>query len=387
MNAKLCSIAGLCTLFWIGAATYSVGQEPAPPAPKQEPVATQPATTERAPAESPIGREEGEKPAEHSRMRQDTPPSLTVDVKLPPPPFDSSLFKITSGIDLVVLDVSVKDGNGGFVSELDKDNFQVFEDNKPQKIVAFGKQDIPVTVGLIVDSSGSVRRKRPEVVTAALTFVQQSHPQDEMFVVNFNDNIVFGLPKEKPFSDNVNELRAALLGNPVEGRTAIHDALRVALAHIEKGRMDKKTLVVVSDGGDTASNTTEDEVLRLAQESLVTIYTIGIYDPDAKDKNRGFLKELANITGGEFFEPERDENIVKACEKIAKDIRNRYTLAYTPADVKLDGKVRKIRVVATAPNRGKLAVRTRAEYIALAKNTSPAAAVMPAPSKNKNKAR
>jgi Ca-activated chloride channel homolog len=280
------------------------------------------------------------------------------------PPTDGNDFKLSSSVELVLLDASVRDPKGGFVANLGKENFTITEQGKPQEITTFQAGDIPVTLGLVIDNSASMRNKRPEVVTAALTFVQQSNPKDELFVVNFNDQVRMGLPDGMAFTDIHGPLRQALLGNPVEGRTSLFDALKVALKHLENGRQAKKTLVLVSDGGDNMSATTEDEVIELARLSRATIYTIGIYDSNDKDRNPGFLKKLAHITGGEAFLPDDHEGkLVGTCEKIAKDIRTRYTLGYIPANRVYDGKVRKIQVTATGADGAKYRVRTRTEYL------------------------
>jgi Ca-activated chloride channel homolog len=281
------------------------------------------------------------------------------------PPPEGSEFKIRSDVELVLLDVAVKDRLGGFVSGLKKEDFKVLESKVPQDISIFQAQDVPVTVGLVVDNSGSVRPKKPEIVTAALTLVKHSNPHDEVFVLNFNDRIVKGLPEGVDFTDDHAKLRDALVVNPAQGRTALYDGLRMALDHIEKGRLDKKTLVLISDGGDNASDTTRDEIVRLVQESLTTIYTVGIFNPHDKDKNPGFLKQLAEVSGGEYFAPQTLQHLSGVCEKIAKDIRNRYTLGYSPKNLTFDGKVRKLRVLALHPESGKtLEVRTRTQYIA-----------------------
>ncbi|HYZ86849.1 MAG TPA: VWA domain-containing protein [Bryobacteraceae bacterium] len=281
------------------------------------------------------------------------------------PPIDPNDYKLTSNVEVVLLDASVKGPDGGFVSDLKKDDFKVLEDGAPQTISIFNSGDIPVTLGLVVDNSASMRAKRPDVVVAALTFVQQSNPKDELFVLNFNDRIRMGLPKGMDFTDTKGPLREALLGNPVTGRTSLYDGLKVALQHLEKGRQSKKTLILVSDGGDNMSQTTEDEIFNMARLSKATIYTIGIYDDNDKDKNPGFLKKLAAITGGESFLPSDHEGkLVNVCEKIAKDIRTRYTVGYVPENRVLDGKVRKVRLLATSPEGKKLKVRTRSEYLA-----------------------
>lgn len=291
---------------------------------------------------------------------------------LPPPPPDASDFKVSSDVEVVMLDVSVKDSEGGWVSGLAKENFQVFEDGKPVELRYFAKQDEPVTVGLIVDGSGSIGPKRPEVITAALSFAMASNKQDEMFVVGFNDAVYMGLPKGTEFTDNHHMLRTALLAIPIQGRTALYDAIALGLTHLEKGRKDKKTLVVVSDGGDNASERTFDQVIRLAEESAATIYTVGIFAPDAKDKNPGVLKRLAHLTGGEVFLTDGREQLVPICQKIAADIRNRYALGFSPTISQHDGKARKLRVVATGADGKRYAVRTRTEYLATAQRGEPA---------------
>lgn len=284
--------------------------------------------------------------------------------ELPPPPPDPNEFRVSSEVDLVLLDVAVKDKKGGFVTGLEKDDFKIFENKVQQPITIFAAQDVPVTVGLVVDNSGSVRPKKPEIVTAALTFVTQSNPKDEMFVVNFNDRVLMGLPDDVPFTDSQAVLRQALLTNPAQGRTALYDGLKTALEHLENGRLDKKTLVLISDGGDNMSETTRDEIMKMAEESLATIYTVGIFNPGDKDKDPGFLKDLARLTGGEAYMPENINHLVGVCEKIARDIRNRYTLGFAPDRTLLDGTKRKLKVEALGEDGRKLEARTRTHYIA-----------------------
>jgi Ca-activated chloride channel homolog len=296
------------------------------------------------------------------------PPVTTI--KVPPPPIDPDAYRVSSNVELVLLDVSVKNSEGGFVSGLKKDDFKVFENKVEQNITAFNAQDVPVTVGLVVDNSGSVRPKKPEIITAALTFVTNSNPHDEIFIVNFNDRVMMGLPQDMPFSADRNILRQALLKNPAQGRTALYDGLVTALEHLAKGRLSKKTLVLISDGGDNSSEISHDELMRKAEESLATIYTVGIYDADDKDKNPGFLKDLARTTGGEAFIPQNPSHLVGVCEKIAKDIRNRCTIGYVPSNREFDGKPRKLKVIASSPEGKKYDVRTRTHYIATPEITS-----------------
>jgi VWFA-related protein len=301
-------------------------------------------------------------PAEAVVPQAPSGPPVSI-INVPPPP-DPDAFRLSSDVELVLLDVSVKDSNGGFVSNLKQSDFKVYEDKVEQSIKTFAAQDVPVTVGLIVDNSGSVRPKKPEIITAALTFVKNSNPHDEVFVVNFNDHVTMGLPEETPFTSDRSLLRTALLSNPARGRTALYDALDVGLKHLEKGRLAKKTLVLISDGGDNSSDLTHDELMREAEVSLATIYAVGIYESNDKDRNPGFLKSLAHLTGGEAYIPQNINHLVGVCDKIAHDIRNRYTIGFTPANRAMDGKIRKLKVIATSPEGKKYEVRTRTHYIA-----------------------
>jgi Ca-activated chloride channel family protein len=274
---------------------------------------------------------------------------------------EPSDFTIRTTSRLVLLDVSVKDGSGGFVSGLSKDNFKVYENGQPQPITQFANADIPVTVGIAVDESGSMRPKRAEVVTAALAFNQASNPMDEMFIINFNEKPRRGLPDDVLFSDDVQQLRLALYQGQPEGRTALYDAIEMALNQLEFGRRDKKTLVVISDGGDNHSKHTLDDVTRDVLRSVATIYTVGLFDEDDPEKNEGVLKKLAQVSGGVFYHPQTLGEIVPVCRQIAKDIRTRYTIGYVPA---AEGKAeRHIKVVASSPEHSKLVVRTRTNYV------------------------
>jgi Ca-activated chloride channel homolog len=271
-------------------------------------------------------------------------------------------FKVRTDVDLVLLDVSVKQAKGGYVSGLARDNFQIFENGEPQKITEFSSADVPVAVGLVMDDSGSMEFKRPEVVTAGLIFIGASNPQDQMFVVNFNDKVRSGLPETVSFTDNLHLLHSALAQDAPQGRTALYDAVAFALKHLESGRRDKKTLVIVSDGGDNVSKHTLKELMVLIQESRATIYTVGIFAPDDPDRNPGVLERIARISGGESFLPSGLDEVVPICRQIARDIRNRYMIGYIPVHSGDKAALRKIHIVAKAPDRGKLVVRTRTSY-------------------------
>ncbi len=270
-------------------------------------------------------------------------------------------YTISDNVDLVLLDVSVKDPHGGFVTGLEKSNFRVFEDDHPREITHFASVDTPVTVGLVVDDSGSMRGKRPEVVMAGLAFAKSSNPQDEFFVINFNNSVVRGLPPQLPFTDDLQTLRAALYyGQPV-GQTALYDAIAYGLRHLNLGHRDKRTLIVVSDGGDNVSDLSLSELMHLVVASRATIYTVGLFNPVNRDLNPGVLRKLANVSGGEYFEPKALDQVIPTLEKISKDIRNRYTVGYTPDETNDRRKVRSIKVVAQRQGR-KLLVKTRTAY-------------------------
>ena len=280
---------------------------------------------------------------------------------------------ISVNVDLVVLHATVRNGKGGFVSGLQKQDFRVYEDGHPQTIGLFQHEDVPVAVGLVVDNSGSMKRKRSDVAAAALAFVRSSNPEDEMFVVNFNEHVTFGLPNTKLFSARPSELVEALMGVPASGKTALYDAIEAGFVHLQKASRNKKVLIVVSDGGDNASKHTLDEVLLDAGRSDAMIYTIGLFDEYDKDRNPGVLRRIARATGGEAFFPAEPGAVVKICQGIAQDIRNQYTIGYTPANQNLDGGYRQIRVSVVGHHGGKLFVRTRDGYIASPDRNSPPA--------------
>jgi VWFA-related protein len=276
-------------------------------------------------------------------------------------PIEQQDFVIRSDVRLVLLDVSVKDRAGGFASGLSKDNFAIFENGAAQPITVFASNDVPVTVGILVDESRSMVPKRADVLSAAETFIAESNPQDEIFVLNFNDSVKRGLPEGVLFSDNPDQLRSALYRGTPKGRTALDDAVVDGLKQLELGRRDKKALVVISDGGDNASQHTRREVLDLVERNIATIYTIGLFEAGDPDWNPGLLKRLAGISGGETHFPTDPEEMTAVCRTIAKDIRARYTIGYVPP-VKNGGSLRHIRVNVSAAGRSRLVARTRESY-------------------------
>jgi Ca-activated chloride channel homolog len=270
-------------------------------------------------------------------------------------------YTIRTTSRLVLLDVSAKDSDGGLVSGLSAENFKVYEDGRLQQVTQFAHADIPVTVGLVIDQSGSMRPKQREVIAAALAFIQASNPKDEIFVINFNEVPRRGLPEAVLFSDDIQQLRAALWRGVPEGRTALYDSIEMALRQLDFGRRDKKTLIVVSDGGDNVSVHKLQDVVHDVLDSVSTIYTIGIFDENDPDRNPSVLKRIAHISGGGAYFPKNLDDIVPICQDIAKDIRARYTIGYIPLPSNKPAE-RHIRVLASSNGR-KLAVRTRTSYL------------------------
>jgi VWFA-related protein len=275
---------------------------------------------------------------------------------------NSGSFQISVDVALVVLHATVSDRQGGFVSDLDERNFVVYEDGVPQRIQLFRNEDIPVTVGLVVDHSTTMLPKLAEVAAAARTFVRSSNPADEMFVVNFNEHVFQGLPGAFRFTNSTVELENAIMSGPTEGQTALYDAIAKALEDLRAGSRDKKVLIVVSDGGDNASAHKLAQLLDLAEQSSAVIYTVGLFEQDDPDRNPRVLKRLAKATGGEAFFPGQPSEVVSICEGIARDIRHQYTIGYVPTDLTREGAHHAIRVVAGAKGRDRLSVRTRTGY-------------------------
>jgi VWFA-related protein len=273
-------------------------------------------------------------------------------------------FRISTNVDLVLLDVSVRDSKGGYASNLSQDNFRIEENGVPQKIVSFSNADLPVAAGLLLDDSGSMKPKRDDVNTAGLTFVDASNPDDQIFVVNFNDKVRFGLPDDVPFTDKIDLLRTAMSRHRAEGKTMLYDAIAESLEHLGMGQRSRKTLVIVSDGGDNASRRRQPEAMQLIERSNATVYTVGIYEPEDEDRNPAVLRRIASISGGECFLLKRVDEIVPTLRSIATDIRHRYTIGYIPDRGADKNPLRKIRVTASAQNHGRLTVKTRTSYLA-----------------------
>ena len=269
----------------------------------------------------------------------------------------------TSESELVVLHVMVTDRGGGYVSGLHADAFRIFDETRPQTPKFFLSEDAPVTVGLILDSSGSMSPLRDRVIAAATEFVESSNPDDEVFALVFDDDVQPVLRKE-PFTSDPETLRRALSSafRPA-GRTSLYDAVVDGLHYAAKGSRDRRVLVVLSDGGDNSSSATLKDVTAAVQGSNTIVYAVALEDPLDPDSNPKKLRQLAEATGGEFFTPKNVIDVRRAFRKIARDIRHSYTIGFEPMNSSLHGGFHKLRVEVKSPDGRHFDVRARTGYL------------------------
>jgi Ca-activated chloride channel family protein len=279
-----------------------------------------------------------------------------------PAPDDTATFRADTR--LVVLHATVIDKSGKYVTNLPQKSFKVFENGVEQPIKKFMREDVPVSMGLIVDNSGSMRTKRLRVEASALALVKASNRDDEVFVVNFNDDAFL----DQPFTSEEKELERGLAKIDSRGGTAMRDAIRMSIDYLkENGKRDKKVLVVVTDGDDNNSSVSLETLIKNIQQSEVPvqIYTVGLLSEEerreAKRATRA-LNAISEASGGASYYPKELGDVEKICQQVARDIRSQYIIQYSPTNSQLDGSFRQIKVVANAPNRP--TVRTRSGYYA-----------------------
>lgn len=263
---------------------------------------------------------------------------------------------------LVVLHASVTDKKGKLVTNLDQKAFRVFENGEPQQVKIFRREDVPVSLGIIIDDSGSMSTKRSRVEAAALEMVRSSNSQDEVFIVNFNDDAYLDVP----FTNDLHKLEQGLARIDSRGGTAMRDAISMSLDYTRKdAKKDKKVLLVITDGNDNASNISLEKVVARANQSDTIVYAIGLFTEEEKheaSRAKRALNELTAATGGLAFYPKEVSEVQALAVEVARDIRSQYTIAYTPTVQALDGSYRQIKVVVDAP--GKPVARTRSGYYA-----------------------
>ena len=260
---------------------------------------------------------------------------------------------------LVVLNVSVFDQDGKVVRDLPLNAFRVYENGESQTISLFRQEDAPTSLGLIIDNSASMTDKRDRVASAALAMVKASNPQDEVFIINFNERAVLA----REFTNNIKDLENALRSLDARGETAMRDALLLGIEHLRhRAHTDKKVLVVVTDGEDNSSGETQAHLVEAAQQNGVIVYVVGLLgaeEPQSAARAKKQLTELTQQTGGRAWFPNDVAEIASIAPEIAHEIRNQYVVAYTPSNLAADGAYRKIRVDVNVPG---VSVRTRAGY-------------------------
>ncbi|MGB2620876.1 MAG: VWA domain-containing protein [Candidatus Acidiferrum sp.] len=255
-------------------------------------------------------------------------------------------------VDLALVNVTVTDPYNRLVTGLDKENFRVYEDNVEQEIVTFSSEDVPISIGVIFDFSGSMSNKVGKAREAALQFFKTANPQDEFFLVSFNERAEL----TSAFTNSVEDLQSSLMLTSAKGRTALLDAIYLGLSEIRGAHNGKRALLILSDGGDNHSRYSEGDVKRLVREADTQLYAIGIFDPlGSRDRTPeelngpSLLSEITEMTGGRVFSVEKLEDLPDIATKISMELRNQYVLGYRPSNKAHDGRWRKIKIKLRAP--------------------------------------
>jgi VWFA-related protein len=361
----------LVIAFFLLAGTWLVAQDASAPAPQPATPPSSPQPSAVAPQQQPAA---GQNQAGQNQEEPPTPapapapnqPGDTVQVPAQqgqaPSSDQNNVYVFKKEVDEVTLHATVVDDHFRPITGLDKKDFTVFEDGKPQKITYFRNEDIPVALGIVIDNSGSMRDKRPQVNAAAINLVRTSNPQDQVFVVNFNEEYFL----DQDYTGSVPKLKDALERIESRGGTALYDAVVASSDHLKKSAaLEKKVLLVVTDGEDNASRESLEQALRrLEEQNGPTVYTIGLLGEEHNKRARRALREMAEDTGGVAFFPKNLDEVQAITTEIAHDIRNQYTIQYKPSTPQSAGGYRTVKVEAQAPGYKKLQVRTRSGYYA-----------------------
>ncbi|MGE0862268.1 MAG: VWA domain-containing protein [Vicinamibacterales bacterium] len=267
---------------------------------------------------------------------------------------------------LVVLHVSVRDRGGRYVTGLTKDAFTVIDDGQPQSLEMFSADAVPASIGLLIDNSNSMAPSRERVIAATSAFARNSHPQDEVFVLTFNEHVREAWAPAIIADTRPQQFAEAVAGAiTARGMTALYDGVAEGLRRVKQGAHTRQVLILLSDGGDNASKTSQQDIIRDSRRSDAVIYTVGLTDPLMGDGNPGLLRRLARETGGESYRPRTTDKVPETLERIARDIRSAYTLAYAPAaGLGKDNRRRTVRVYVRSPDGRVLRVRVRDGYYA-----------------------
>ena len=275
---------------------------------------------------------------------------------------DAGMFVLRKNVEEVALHATVVDEKDHLITDLERSAFTVFEDGVQQPISSFRHEDIPVSMAIVIDNSGSMREKREKVNQAALNLVRSSNAQDEVMIVNFNDDYFC----DQDFTSDIGKMKEALEKYEARGGTALYDALDATAFHLKQfGRRDKKVIFVVTDGEDNQSRDTLEQAVRALQENGgPTVYAIGLLGGEKERRARRYLQILAQQTGGIAFFPKTLDEVDQISKTVAHDIRNQYSIGYKPANPKGAGGYRVIRVDVHAPGHPKLNARTKSGYYA-----------------------
>jgi Ca-activated chloride channel homolog len=280
----------------------------------------------------------------------------------PPPPTTPEEPTFSVGTRLVVLPVSVLDKAGKLVTDLQQKSFKVFENGVEQPIKVFRREDVPISLGIIVDNSGSMREKRQKVETASLDLVRASNPQDEVFIVNFNDDPYLDVP----LTSDIKKMEEGIARIDSRGGTAMRDAIDSSMTYLKKeGHRQKKVLLVITDGNDNASSISLEKLVNRAQQNEVLVYSIGLLNEEERREARlakRALDAISRDSGGLAFYPKGPAEVDAIALQVAHEIRNQYTIAYSPTVQEMDGSFRQIKVTVNGP--GHPTVRTRTGYYA-----------------------
>src|SRR5947209_727282 len=308
-----------------------------------------PAAPDQGPAANPEDKAKEEpKPKEEAKAAEEKD-----DVKKDSPGFR---IKPKAGlhmdVDLALINVTVTDPYNRLVTGLDPDNFRVYEDNVEQEVVTFSSEDVPISIGVIFDFSGSMANKVGKAREAALQFFKTANPSDEFFLVSFNERAEL----TSAFTNSIEDLQSRMMLTAPKGRPAVPDAIHLGLSQMRGAHNGKRALLILSDGGDNHSRYNESDIKRLVKEADTQLYAIGIFDPIGS-RNRSpeelagpsLLSEVTEMTGGRVFNVERLEELPDIASKIGMELRNQYVLGYRPSNKAHDARWRKIKIKLRAP--------------------------------------
>ena len=258
---------------------------------------------------------------------------------------DDNTFKLNVNVDLTELHVSVTDEKDHPIGNLQKDNFRVFEDQREQLLSVFKHEDLPVSLGLVIDNSRSMEPRKQRMDAAVLAFVRKSNPDDETFIVHFDDRARLS----RDFTNSISLLEDTLASVKPYGQTAIYDALILALDHMTQARQPKTAILLFTDGIDNASKHTVDEAIDAAERSHVAVYTVGLLSESGGQRAEDSLVRVAKATGGRSFFPLTVDEARTDMDRVARDLREQYTLGYIPSNPSRAGEWRSVRVEVIPP--------------------------------------